>query len=93
MKIVFEGTEEQIENLKVLFEQDRAGDIELPRMREDYQTENLWCVEDAQGMFECTDDEALDLCEKALTNNATMEQIWFAMEFEGEEMGLKKVDE
>jgi len=89
-KIVFEGTEEQIENLKLLLEH---GDNDLPKLKENYQTENLWCVEDVQGMFECTDEEALDLCHRALTNDATIEQIWFAMDFEGEEMGLRKNDE
>ena len=89
-KIIFEGTEEQIKNLMFLVE---LGDNDLPRARNDYQTENLWCVEDVQGKFDCNEDEALDVLEQALTNEATMEQIWFAIQFHGEEMGLEEKEE
>ena len=88
-KIVFEGTKEQIENLKLLIEH---GDNDLPKMRENYQTGNLWCVEDMEG-YDCTREQALEVLESALTNDATMEQIWFAIHFHAEEMGLKKYDE
>ena len=82
MKIIFEGTEEQIKNLKLLVEH---GDNDLPKIRNDYQKENLWCVEDVKSKFKCTDDEALEVLEQALTNDATMEQIWFAIDFHAEE--------
>ena len=89
-KIVFEGTREQIENLKALIE---YGNNDLPRMRDDYQTENLWCIEDVQAKFECDEDEAMQVLEKALQNDATMEQIWFAIDFHGENNGLKRIEE
>ena len=88
MKIIFEGTEEQIKNLKLLVEH---GDNDLPEIRNNYQKENLWCVEDVKSNFKCTDDEALEVLEQALTNDATMEQIWFAINFHAEENGLKGV--
>ena len=88
MKIVFEGTEEQIKNLKLLIE---CGDNDLPNIREDYQTENLWCVDDVKSKFNCTDDEALEVLEQALTNDATMEQIWFAIDFHGSDNELDRV--
>ena len=88
MKIVFEGTEEQIKNLKLLIE---CGDNDLPNIREDYQTENLWCVADVKSKFKCTDDEALEVLEQALTNDATMEQIWFAIDFHGSDNELDRV--
>lgn len=87
-KVVFEGTAEQIENLKLLLEH---GGNDLPKIREDYQTENLWQVDDVKSMFACTDDEALDVLEQALTNDATMEQIWFAIDFHAREMELKEL--
>jgi hypothetical protein len=89
MKIIFEGTEDQIKNLKALVE---FGSNDLPKIREDYQTENLWCIEDVKSKFKCDDDEALEVLESALTNEATMEQIWYAIEFHAEEMGLEEVN-
>ena len=87
-KIIFEGTEEQLKNLMFLIEQ---GDNDLPNLRNDYQRKNLWCVEDVQSKFECTEEEALKVLEQALTNDATMEQIWYAIDVHGEYSGLKRV--
>lgn len=90
-KIVFEGTEEQIENLKRLVVEKNyynIGSNILPKMREDYQTENLWSVSDMQD-WDCTDEEALEVLHEALTNDATIEQIWFAIDFHAGDKGLK----
>jgi len=82
MKILFEGTEEQIKLLESEFEMliIEHGDEELPTIRKDYQTKNLWSVKDVQSKFNCTDEAALLILENALTNEATMEQIWYAIE-------------
>jgi hypothetical protein len=52
--------------------------------------DNLWTIEDVQSRFNCTDDEAQEVLEQALTNDATMEQIWLAIEFHGEDNELNK---
>lgn len=88
-KIIFEGTEEQLKNLMLLIEH---GDNDLPTLREDYQTEHLWCINDVQSKFDCTDEEAMEVLEEALTDEDTMVQIWFAIEFHGEENGLVEMD-
>ena len=44
-----------------------------------FYTENLWCADDVQQIKECSDDEALDILHKALTNEWVMEQIQFAI--------------
>ena len=49
-----------------------------------YFVDNLWTTEDVQSRFNCTDDEAQEVLEQALTNEVTMEQIWFAIQFHGE---------
>ena len=85
-KIVLEGTEEQMINFKLLLE---YGDNDLPTVREDYQTENLWSVGDMEN-WDCTEEQALDILHDALTNEATMEQIWFAIDFHAEDRGIKK---
>jgi hypothetical protein len=53
-----------------------------------YQVDNLWCIEDVKSKFDCTDDEAYDVVYRALTNDATMEQIWLAIDIVGEARGL-----
>lgn len=53
-----------------------------------YQVDNLWHVDDVRGMFNCTDEEAMDVLISALVNEATMNQIWYAIEFHGEDNGL-----
>ena len=49
-----------------------------------YFVGNLWTIDDVQSRFNCTDDEAQEVLEQALTNEVTMEQIWFAIQFHGE---------
>lgn len=58
-----------------------------------YQTANLWTIEDVQSRFVCEPDQALEIMEQALTNEATMEQIWFALDFHGREEGLETVED
>lgn len=55
--------------------------------------DNLWRVEDVKGKFECTDEEAQDVLNGALKNDATMEQIWFAIKFYGVYNKLKIISE
>jgi muramoyltetrapeptide carboxypeptidase LdcA involved in peptidoglycan recycling len=53
-----------------------------------FQTENLWHIDDVKSKFKCTDEQAHDILIKALTNEATMEQVWIAIDVEGEERDL-----
>jgi len=55
-----------------------------------FYTGNLWCVEDVQSKYNCTEEEAQEVLDDALQNDATMEQIWFAIDFHAEEQGLIK---
>jgi hypothetical protein len=95
MKIVLEGTAEEIENLMTLIEEaesvrsgGRKGKDKLPTVRKDYQTENLWCVEDVTTKYDCDSKKALLILERALMNDATMEQIWFAIDHHAEDYGV-----
>lgn len=58
-----------------------------------FQTDNLWCVDDVKSKFKCTDEQAQHVLYKALTNDATMEQIWLAIDIVGEAEGLEPVEE
>lgn len=50
--------------------------------------DNLWTTEDVFAFFDCTEDEAQEVLYDALTNEATMEQVWFAIDFHGTENEL-----
>lgn len=72
---------------------DEEGKIEQARqtLKEvGYFVDNLWSIEDVQGNYNCTEEEAQQVLHKVLTNDATMEQIWFAIHFEAEELNLER---
>jgi hypothetical protein len=58
-----------------------------------YYTDNLWCVEDVQNNYDCTEEEAQEVLNGALQNEATMEQIWFAINYHAQEQGLIKKED
>jgi len=53
-----------------------------------FYTGNLWSVQDVKDNYECDDDEAQDILDEALQNDATMEQIWNSIHFHAQEEGL-----
>jgi hypothetical protein len=55
-----------------------------------FYTGNLWCVDDVQANYDCTQEEAQDVLDGALNNEATMEQIWFAINYHAQENGLER---
>lgn len=61
--------------------------------RRGYYTGNLWTVSDVKIKFECTDEEAQDVLDNALQNEATMEQIWLSIQIFGEDAGLVSIEE
>jgi hypothetical protein len=58
-----------------------------------YQVDNLWSIDDVLSKFDCTDDEAYGLMYEALTNDATMEQVWLAIDIIGDIKGYKPIEE
>ena len=44
-----------------------------------YFTDNLWTTDDVTENYHCTQEQAQRVLEIALTNDATMEQIWLAI--------------
>ena len=49
---------------------------------------NLWSVQDVIHHYDCTEDEAMGVLESALENDATMAQIWCAIDIHAQEEGL-----
>jgi len=58
-----------------------------------YFVDNLWSVEDVKSKFKCDDEEAQDVLFESLTNEATMEQIWFSIGEFGSINGLEPVND
>lgn len=45
-----------------------------------YFVDNLWTVNDVTDRYECTDEQAQEVLDNALTNEWVMEQIWFSID-------------
>ena len=58
-----------------------------------YFTDNLWCVADVKGKFECDDETAQRVLKNAFNNDATYEQIWMSIDCAGESFDLVRVEE
>jgi hypothetical protein len=58
-----------------------------------YFVDNLWHVDDVKDRYNCDDDDqAQSIINEALTNGATMEQIWFAIDMVAQDDGLTLKD-
>jgi hypothetical protein len=58
-----------------------------------YFVDNLWHVDDVKLRYNCDDDkQAQEILSSALTNDATMEQIWFAIDMVAQDDGLTLID-
>ena len=53
-----------------------------------YFVDNLWSVHDVQDRFKCTDEQAQEILNKSLTNEATIEQIQYSIKEFAEIEGL-----
>ena len=56
-----------------------------------FYVHNLWQVEDVKRNFECTDDEAQDVLDAALTNDYITEQIFNSIRDVAEAKGLVEI--
>lgn len=58
-----------------------------------YFVDNLWHVDDVKLRYNCEDNEqAQDILNNALTNDATMDQIWFSIDIVAQDEGLTLKD-
>lgn len=63
-----------------------------------FYTSNLWHVNDVKEKYSNNDDVILDedaqtILDNALTNEHTMEQIWFAIDMAADENGFERIEE
>jgi len=58
-----------------------------------YFVDNLWHIDDVKLRYNCEDNEqAQDILNKALTNDATMDQIWFSIDMAAQDESLTLKD-
>ena len=57
-----------------------------------YFVGNLWHVNDIKDRYECDNATAFEILDNALTNEGTMEQIWFAIDFAIDEIKEEEDD-
>jgi hypothetical protein len=55
-----------------------------------YYVGNLWSIQDVMEQYECTEDEAQEVLDRSLTNEATIEQIQFSIREFAEVLKLKE---
>ena len=52
-----------------------------------YYVDNLWHIDDVRTLFEnVTDEQAQEILDKSFQNEATFDQIWFAIEQIGQDI-------
>ena len=48
--------------------------------------DNLWHIDDVKENYDVTDDEAQEVLFRALENEGTFDQLWFAIDFHAKEL-------
>jgi hypothetical protein len=85
----------QINDIEVrdLFELNIIAEAKKLLRDAGYYVDNLWHIDDVKEHYNCDDTEAQEVLDGALTNDATMEQIWNAIDVYAEEynMDLKRI--
>jgi len=57
----------------------------------DFAVGNLWCADDVTTKYDCSKEQARDIINRALINEATMTQIWASIDSEADELGLEEI--
>jgi hypothetical protein len=58
-----------------------------------YFTGNLWHVEDVLTKYKCTPEQSQEILYQSLTNDATMEQIWFSIDTFADLEGYSEINQ
>lgn len=70
------------QDLKEVSTQDLRNELEL----RGYQTDNLWHIEDVMLKYDCESEVAQEVLIKALNNEATIEQVYLAIDIVADEV-------
>ena len=78
---------DEVKRLRKELKDDKAA-RELLRNK-GYFVENLWSITDVTENYNCTKEQAYKVLEIALKNEATMEQIWCAIDDATDSLQIK----
>jgi|TARA_B110000459_G_C16184032_1_gene305039 hypothetical protein len=81
-----------MKNNKILQEHS-TGDLMAELKSRGKFIDNLWTTQDVFGRYDCTEAEAQEVLYDALTNESTMEQIWFAIDLSAYDCELTEREE
>jgi hypothetical protein len=84
-----EAEENRMLDTPILNEADKAKQLLKSK---GYFVDNLWTVNDVLSKFKCSEEQAQDILYSALTNEATIEQIWFSIQEFGDMEDLEEND-
>jgi hypothetical protein len=84
-----EAEEKRILDTPILNEVERAKQF---LQSKGYFVDNLWMTNDVFSKFKCSEDQAQDVLYSALTNEATIEQIWYSIKEFGDMENLEEND-
>jgi hypothetical protein len=59
--------------------------------KQGFFVENLWSTHDVTDRYNCSPEKAQQVLEMALKNDATMEQIWFAIDDACDTLEIKSI--
>lgn len=80
-KLVEKLKETQVD-LKEVSSEDLRQELEL----RGYQTDNLWHIDDVMQNYDCESDVAMEVIVKAMNNEATIQQVFLAIDIVAEDV-------
>ena len=57
-----------------------------------YYVSNLWHIDDVKGLFQCTDEEAYEILDDALTADNLYTEVWCNITYQGHELKLTPIN-
>lgn len=94
--ICLPALEKRAEGLGMTITESEESEVDFARevlKSKGFQVDNLWSILDVQDNYECDDSTAQEILYGALTNEATMHQIWFAIHEYAEYDGLTRKED
>lgn len=58
-----------------------------------YYVDNLWTVEDVTQNYKCTREQAQDVLDRAMSNEATMNQIFLSIDYACEDLEIRQLQD
>jgi len=73
---------------------EQLKDVSMARellKRNGYYVNNLWTTEDVNQNYKCSEEVAYEILDRAMHNDATMQQIFFAIDDVCDDLNIKQL--